>query len=251
MFESMESNKGLHAAKRLMALLISITFHALVILLIVVLPLVFFQLMPEVDLLTFLIAAPAPPLPPPPPPPEQKTPTQGKRANPKIQFRFIDSIPDQLPFGIPVLWDEPQPVISSAGIEGFGLGMLGTGDPAGAAGIDSILHSSAPTVPPPPPPPPPRKPLLIGGKVQEAKLILKVPPVYPEIARRAHISGLVVLEVTIDEEGNVTGWKTQQGHPVLVEAAVQAVKQWKYSPTLLNGEPLQVVSTVNINFILN
>ena len=92
---------------------------------------------------------------------------------------------------------------------------------------------------------------MIGGKVQEAKLIRKVEPIYPEIARRARISGLVVLEVTIDEEGNVTGWKIQRGHPVLVEAAVQAVKQWKYSPTLLNGEPLQVVSTVNIDFILN
>lgn len=251
MFESMESNKGLNAAKRLLALLISMALHALVILLIVVLPLVFFQWMPEITLLTFLIAAPAPPLPPPPPSPEHKTPTQGKRANPKIHVESIDRIPDQLPIGIPVLWDEPQPVISSAGIEGFGLGILGSGGLADAGGIGSMLHSIVPNVPPPPAPPPVRKPLLIGGKVQEAKLIRKVVPVYPEYVRWARISGLVVLEVTIDEEGNVAGWKARQGHPLLVEAAVQAVKQWKYSPTLLNGEPVQVVSTVNINFILN
>jgi protein TonB len=250
MFESMESNQGLHAARRLLALLISMTFHALVILLIVVLPLVFFQLMPEVDFLTFLIAAPAPPLPPPPPPPTGHR-APGKRENPIIHFGSIDRIPDQLPIGIPPPWGEAPPVTFSAGIEGFGLGMLGSGDPSSAVGIGSILHSIAPTVAPPPPPPPVRTPRRVGGKVQEAKLIRKEPPIYPEIARRARISGLVVLEVTIDEEGNVTGWKTQQGHPVLVEAAVQAVKQWKYSPTLLNGEPLQVVSTVNINFILN
>ena len=159
-------------------------------------------------------------------------------------------IPDQLPNRIPAPGEEPPPITFSVEILGSGLGTTG-GSLADAGGIGSMLHSIAPAVPPPPPPLPVRQPTVIGGKVQEAKLIHKVAPIYPEIARRARISGLVVLEVTIDEEGNVTGWKTQRGHPVLVEAAVQAVKQWKYSPTLLNGEPLQVVSTVNINFILN
>jgi protein TonB len=250
MFESMESNKGLHAAKRLLALLISITLHALVILLIVVLPLVFFQLMPEIDLLTFLIAAPPPPLPPPPPPPDSGQRALAKKANPRIPFGSIDTIPDQLPNRIPAPGEEPPPFTFSVGILGSGLGIPG-GSLADPGGIGSMLRLTAPAVPPPPPPPPLRTPLLIGGKVQEAKLILKVPPIYPDIARRARISGRVVLEVTIDEEGNVTAWKAKQGHPVLVEAAVQAVKQWKYSPTLLNGEPVQVVSTVNINFILN
>jgi protein TonB len=251
MFESVESNNRVPAAKRLLALLISIALHALFILLIVVLPLVFFQWMPEVEFLTLLIAAPAPPPPPPPPLPTQRHQAAASKENIEIRFGPLDGIPEQLPSGIPATLDEPLPVISPVSIDGLGLGMMGSSSLADAIGIESLLHATAPTASLPPPPPPDRKPMLVGGQVQEAKLIRKVLPVYPEISWRARISGLVVLEVTIDEEGNVTSCKVLQGHPLLVEAAVQAVKLWKYSPTLLNGEPVPVVSTVNVNFVLN
>jgi len=251
MFESVPSIKGAPAAKRLLSLLVSIVLHALFVLLITVLPLVFFQMIPEVDVLALLIAAPAPPLPPPPPPPAPGQRTTAKRENTEIRLGLLDKIPERLPVGIPATWEEPLPGISPISIEGLGIGP-GTlsGGLSGASGFESLLHSATPIVPPPPPPPP-RKPLLVGGKVQEAKLIRKVLPVYSEILRRARISGLVVLEVTIGEEGNVTGWKALQGHPLLVEAAVEAVRQWRYSPTLLNGEPVQVLSTVNVHFVLN
>jgi protein TonB len=110
-------------------------------------------------------------------------------------------------------------------------------------------------VPPPPPPPPPprpvkREPIRVGGNVQESKLIKKVEPVYPELAKRARVSGVVILQVTVDEEGNVSELRVLRGHPLLDDEAVRAVKHWKYSPTLLNGEPVPVIATVTVIFNL-
>ena len=95
-----------------------------------------------------------------------------------------------------------------------------------------------------------RDPIRVGGNVQESKLIRKVDPVYPELAKRARVTGRVILIVTVDEEGNVTDIRVSSGHPLLNEAAISAVKQWKYSPTLLNGEPVPVTATVTVFFNL-
>jgi protein TonB len=90
----------------------------------------------------------------------------------------------------------------------------------------------------------------VGGDVQESKLLLKVVPVYPALAIVARAAGSVILEAEIDEEGNVANVKIVSGHPLLVNAAAQAVKRWKYSPTLLNGEPQSVLATVTVVFRL-
>ena len=95
-----------------------------------------------------------------------------------------------------------------------------------------------------------REPIKVGGNVQESKLIRGVEPVYPELAKRARIQGRVVLVVTVDEQGNVAEVKVNSGHPLLNEAVVTAVRQWKYSPTLLNGEPVPVIATVTVRFDL-
>ena len=106
---------------------------------------------------------------------------------------------------------------------------------------------------PPPPPPPPKKkaPVRVGGSIQSSKLIRRVEPIYPDLAKRARVQGVVLLQVTVDETGNVSDLKIIRGHPLLNQAAVDAVKQWKYSPTLLNGEPVPVIATVTVNFLLN
>jgi TonB family protein len=93
-----------------------------------------------------------------------------------------------------------------------------------------------------------RQPIKVGGNVQESKLIRRVEPVYPELAKQAHVQGRVVLVVTVDEEGNVSEIKVTRGHSLLYEAAVMAVRQWKYSPTLLNGEPVPVIAMVTVTF---
>ncbi len=95
-----------------------------------------------------------------------------------------------------------------------------------------------------------REPIRVGGNVQESKLIKRIEPVYPELAKRARVSGVVILQVTVDEEGSVSDIRVLKGHPLLDEEAIRAVRQWKYSPTLLNGEPVPVIATVTVIFNL-
>jgi VWFA-related protein/TonB family protein len=89
-----------------------------------------------------------------------------------------------------------------------------------------------------------------SGNVLKSKLIKRVDPVYPVEAKRMRLSGMVILVVTVDEEGNVEDVHVTRGHPELADAAVEAVRQWKYSPTLLEGEPIRVTATVTVNFML-
>jgi len=98
---------------------------------------------------------------------------------------------------------------------------------------------------------PQRDPLHIGGKVMDSRLIRRVDPVYPESAKRARVQGVVVIKVTINEEGFVFDTQVVKGHPLLSQAAVDAVKQWQYSPTLLNGERVPIIATVSVVFNLN
>jgi len=93
-------------------------------------------------------------------------------------------------------------------------------------------------------------PKQIGVNVLKSRLIKRVEPKYPEAAKRQRISGMVILVVTVDEGGNVTNIRATRGHDLLIDAAVEAVKQWKYSPTLLEGEPIPVTATVTVNFVV-
>ena len=98
---------------------------------------------------------------------------------------------------------------------------------------------------------PPPGSIKIDGVVQQAKIIEQVRPVYPPEAKAAHIQGKVSLEAVIGMDGSVLSLKALPGgHPLLIPAAIDAVKQWKYQPTLLNGEPIEVVTTIDINFTL-
>jgi protein TonB len=90
--------------------------------------------------------------------------------------------------------------------------------------------------------------LRVAQGVAERMVLHKVPPHYPEDAKQNHITGDVILDFTVDRSGNVTGLKIVSGHPLLAPAAVDAVEQWKYKPFLLNGEPVEVETTVKISF---
>jgi len=129
-------------------------------------------------------------------------------------------------------------------------------------GVGSILRDlisrqaevEAPPLPPPPPPPvsPQEKvePIRISVGVQQANLIHQVLPVYPPLARQARVQGVVFLEALISKEGTIESLRVINGHPLLIQAAFDAVHQWRYRPTLLNGEPVEVVTTVTVNFTL-
>jgi TonB family protein len=93
-----------------------------------------------------------------------------------------------------------------------------------------------------------REPIRVVGNVLESKLVHQVDPVYPDAAKTARISGVVMLQVTVGVEGNVLEAKVLRGHPLLTQAALEAVRQWRYSPTVLNGEPVPVTATVSVRF---
>ncbi len=250
MFESLQMNNGRSLPGRLLALLFSVCLHALMITLLVVLPLLFFRMMPANELFTFLLAPPSAPLLPAVPPPQPAASAVRHTTASYRQTIWPENFaPELVPRGVPLPEDEPPVVGVAPGVYGSGLGLSGMSGLTGL-GFPAGLVATAP--PPIVPPPAPRRPSVVrvGGTVQEAKVLRKVPPVYPEITLRARISGEVQLEVVIDEEGNVADVKVLHGHMLLVDEAVRAVKQWKYSPTLLNGEPVSVVSTVTVIFRL-
>jgi protein TonB len=91
-------------------------------------------------------------------------------------------------------------------------------------------------------------PITVGGRVQAAKLISQTQPVYPVIARQARISGTVALAVIITPDGHVQQISVVSGHPLLRQAALDAVKEWVYQPTLLNDQPVAVSTTVDVIF---
>jgi TonB family protein len=132
------------------------------------------------------------------------------------------------------------------------------GVPGGIPGgvIGGILGSAPSKTTPAPPPPSkiehrestPR--IRVGSGVQQAKLISRTIPVYPPLAKAARIQGTVILEVVISKQGSVQNLTVLSGHPLLTTAAIDAVKQWRYQTTLLNGEPVEVVTTVTVNFNL-
>jgi protein TonB len=94
-------------------------------------------------------------------------------------------------------------------------------------------------------------PVPVGGEVREPRKLAHVAPRYPELAQRARVEGVVILECVLDEQGRVQDARVLRGHPLLDPEALQAVRQWRYTPTLLNGVPVRVVMTVTVNFILH
>jgi periplasmic protein TonB len=244
MFETLDQTNRFDVANRLLTFLVSIIVHAIAILIFIMLPLVFLNVLQEGEFLTFLFAPPEPPTPPPPPLPPHGP---GEKPQP-IQISGIDYIPPFIPHTIPPPDDEPLIAnLARIGNENLIRGEL-IGTPSD--GLKNTLRAGM--LPPPPPPleVPTRshEPVPVVSNLQEAKLISKVQPIYPPLALRARVSGVVVLQVSVDEEGNVYDIKILKGHPLLDEAAVSAVRQWKYSPTILNGEPVPVVAAVTVVF---
>jgi periplasmic protein TonB len=95
------------------------------------------------------------------------------------------------------------------------------------------------------------KRLKVASDLQQAKLVSNTMPVYPVLAKRGRVEGTVRLSAVIGKDGSVERLETVSGHPILEQAAVEAVKKWKYKPTILNGEPVEVVTTIDVVFKLS
>ncbi|HVA72256.1 MAG TPA: energy transducer TonB [Candidatus Limnocylindrales bacterium] len=202
----------------------------------ILIPLIYTSALPKALLTTFLVA---PPPPPPPPPPAVK---EIVKPEPKFIQQGKLLAPTVIPKKIQMIKEQPQPDVGMTG------GVLG-GVPGGSAGgvLGGIIGGAPGGLPPPP------KPVEItrvGGQVEEANLIHKVTPEYPQIARTAHISGTVVLHAIIAKDGTVQELQFISGPPLLMRAAMDAVKQWRYRPTLLNGQAVKVDTTVTVIFSL-
>jgi len=111
------------------------------------------------------------------------------------------------------------------------------------------MAESGPVVPPPPKAAPPAR-IKQGGAVTAASIISQTKPNYPPLARQARIQGTVVLHAIIDKDGKVAQMEVISGHPLLVQSALDAVKQWRYKPTQLNGEPVEVDTTISVTFTM-
>jgi protein TonB len=128
----------------------------------------------------------------------------------------------------------------------------GTGRPGGGGGLGSF---TAQTVEAPPQERPrlvvSAQPTPIGGDVQNARAISRPQPVYPKIAIQTRTQGVVRMEAVISKMGTIENLKVLSGHPLLIQAAQDAVLRWRYRPTILNGEPVEVITTIEVHFILN
>jgi periplasmic protein TonB len=201
----------------------------------VLLPLIFTEALPKGQLTTWLVA---PPPPPPPPPP----------AAPKIEHvqrvsEIVDGslrAPTKIPKQVKMIQEDEAPP-PATGVVG---GVVG-GVPGGSTGgvIGSIVGSTAP----PPKVATPQK-VRISSGVAEGMKIHDVQPTYPQMARIAHIQGDVVLQATISKTGSIENLRAVSGHPILIQAALDAVRQWKYKPYILNTEPVEVETQITVKF---
>ena len=196
--------------------------------------------LPDVpDMMAFAVDAPAPP---PPPAARRASP-----ARPKAPVAGPSAAPVEAPLAIVAEtitpWEE-----SLAGVEGGVEGGVIGGTLGGVVG--GLIEA----LPPPPPPPPPESPRLlpvrIGGQITAPALVHRVEPYYPEIASRAKITGIVILEATVDTNGAVESVRVLRSVNLLDKAAIEAVKQWRYSPLVLNGISTPFVLTVTLSFSL-
>lgn len=117
-----------------------------------------------------------------------------------------------------------------------------------------VITPAAPptaTVKPPVPTPTPAAPVHVGGAVQEGKLIFGPHPAYPRIAVMARIQGTVHIQAIIERDGTIGHLQVLSGPPMLTNAALEAVRQWRYKPTLLNGQPVEVITEIDVHFALS
>ena len=215
-------------------------FEALVCGTIVLIPLLYTQELPQTSLMTMLLAPPPPPPPPPPPaPPAPKVVVH------RVSQEDLMKAPTVIPKTIKEVKDVPQPP-QTAGVTG--------GVPGGVPGgtMSGVIGGMIGNAPPPPPPPKPATPkrIRVGGQVEAAKVVFGPQPEYPQIAKMARVQGVVRLAAVISENGTIQDLRLISGPPLLVKAAMDAVSRWRYQPTLLNGDPVQVETEIDVNFTL-
>ncbi len=241
MFEdSLVESGGKLRTKRGATTTIAFILEILFLIVLVLLPLIFTEALPTKQLMTMLTA---PPPPPPPPPPPAAAPVVVKKMQSELdngQLRTPTAIPKKIEM---IKEDEAPPAASGV------VGGVPGGVPGGTmGGVLGSVMSSVPTAVPKAATP---QRVRVSQGVTQGLLIHKVQPEYPPLARQARIQGVVILQAVIGKDGSITGLHIVSGHPMLAPAALAAVKEWRYKPYILNGEPVEVETTINVNFTLS
>jgi protein TonB len=223
---------------------ISVIFQIGLLVVLVLIPLLFTEALPKTQLMTFLVA---PPPPPPPPPPPAAAPIKIVK---QIQTDIVNGqlrTPTKIPEKVQMIKEDeaPPPVTSMAGVVGGVPGGVPGGQMGGViGGIISSTPLSVPKVATP------TRVRVSQGVIQGSKT-RNVNPTYPPLARQARIQGAVVLQAVISKDGAIENLRLISGHPMLAPAAIEAVKQWRYKPYLLNGEAVEVETQITVNFSLS
>jgi protein TonB len=216
---------------RTYTILFSIAAHTLALFAIVVITVTATDVRPDPRRASEVVIVRAEPPKPPPVAPRARPPVASAPSR--------DAAPIDAPRGI-----EPEPPRDDIGAPTAPPGSVIIGSPVGDIAAE-------PPPPPPPPPPPLRSPIRAGGDVRRPQKVYGPAPVYPAIAQSARVSGVVVLEAVIAEDGSVRDVRVLRSIPLLDQAAIDAVRQWRFTPTLLDGQPIAIVMTVTVGFDLH
>lgn len=208
-------------------------------------PMIWPEAMPKPQALLTLLTPPAPVAPPP-------TTTVRPRAASPIFERHLFTMPTTIPHTVTTIVDDPPQVVG---------GVPGVGPATGDNGVLTAILNTHATTPAPPPvvrapiakpavePAPPKR--IRTSSIELARLIHRVDPVYPQVAKMVHVQGTVELTGVIATDGHIRELKALSGSPLLIKAALDAVSQWIYAPPVLNGERVEVIAPITVNFRLD
>jgi len=219
---------------------LAFVFQAIIIGVMVLIPLLFTEALPKTQLMTFLVA---PPPPPPPPPPAEPV-----HVVKKVETDIINNqlrTPTKIPKKVEMIKEEEAPPPQMAGVVG---GVPG-GVPGGSLnGVMGGIISSTPVAVPKVA----VQRVRVSQGVTQGMVIRRVQPQYPQMAKIARVQGAVVLAAVIGKDGAIQNLHViSSASPLLNQSAIDAVKQWRYKPYILNGEPVEVDTTVTVNFSLS
>lgn len=241
LFEDLVVPPGTGGGTRRAGLLpVSLVIHAVVLGVILVVPVLTPGELPPVGTTPDILMVPGVLVPPPPPrrgvSPSDivRRPSRRVEPAPSISGSFIS---------LPISWSE----LPSDQDPGWGLGDLPVCEGCVPWGVDDGVPGLEPSTPPVVPPAPV---VRSGGIIEPPLRVRHQVPEYPDLARAAGVEGMVIVECRVDTEGNIVDARVLRGHPLLDAAALEAIRQWRYRPTLLNGQRVSVLMTVTVRFQL-
>jgi periplasmic protein TonB len=234
LFESVARPNG---KRKRWAVAISVTLQSACLLILIIVPLIYTEALPGAIFETTWVG---PPEPAPPAVAQAPLPKAGVRA-PRLLNHGILIEPPRIPSRVGVFEERPlapeTPLVEGPVSPGSGMDLL------------NFAPNSAETVSRPPVPSVPQR-VPVTSTIEAAKLISQARPIYPPLAIQARIQGNVLLHAVISRDGRVSELQALSGHPLLVSTALEAVRQWRYSPTLLNGQAVEVETTITVSFVL-